>query len=208
MDGGKKYYHFGDPTMPQNNFHGELVIRRCTHFIDSKNERCKKNVEIGLDLCWIHLIQDKSLRLKPSSILGAGLGLFAHDPNKTPNAVIFKANTVICQYDGDVIDNGELIRRYGEKSPQYTVKLSGSFQDRANVIYEDAALERGIGSMVNHTPFNRRINAYLKIHDYRMVLKAKRDIKNNREILTTYGENFVFDEPNIKSVTNHNKKKF
>lgn len=218
INGGKQYYHFGDINIPNSIYHGELVRVRCSHMIESTNLKCKNYTEIGLNLCRVHLTKDKKLRIKYSNV--AGLGLFAHDPSKGATSVIFhkrdyddrrattREKSIICQYNGEDINHTEYVRRYGALNPQYTIIKTGSMSDRPNVMYEDASLQRGVGSLVNHTDISSRVNAHIVKYQNKMVIEASKDIKNNKEILVDYGNSYVFNSPNIISVTNHNKKKF
>ena len=46
---------------------------------NAKGHRCGKRSVIGTPLCWIHLLYQKHLRIKPAKY---GQGLFASDPKR------------------------------------------------------------------------------------------------------------------------------
>jgi hypothetical protein len=214
MKGGKQYFHFDGETTALNH---PLVVERCTHIKDplNVNSRCRKRVEIGLDMCWIHLLKVKHLRIRNSTIRDGGLGLFAEDPTRSENAVIFKINDEICKYNGENIDYEEKNDRYGDNSGPYVMLLTGNDRDPVNQTFEDAALRRGIGSLINHTSRVSRQNAALRQrcniatnHIPENYIRALKIIRNNREILTDYGNSYQLHEPNVRSGTNKNKFKF
>lgn len=205
IEGGRQYFHFRGESTEMDN---DLIIRQCTHLKvpGVLNSQCRKRVEIGLDMCWIHLLAVQHLRIKASRIPGAGLGLFAEIPNVGNYTRVFRKGNVICRYNGQNITNAERENRYGDNTGPYILQLSGNQQNLAARRFEDAALERGIGSIVNHTNTANRINAHLRKRNNRMVLIAARDILNGSEILTTYGNDYVLNEPNVRSGTSRNKR--
>lgn len=60
-----------------------------------------RQVYIGLDYCFSHLLSDKHLKIMTSTILGAGKGLFAVNKKALENVIIFKPNDLIIDYNGD-----------------------------------------------------------------------------------------------------------
>jgi hypothetical protein len=194
----KKYFHFHyiDASGIRHRFDEKLKSKQCNH-IRSDNSRCLKRCLIGLDLCWIHLESTKKLKINKSRYLRrfqGENGLYAFKRNGGTRR-LFKKNDVICNYNGEVINTDELEYRYGNKTGPYAVKIS---QD----LYEDAALQRGVGSMINHTFRQNRINCHLKKRNGRIKIIALKDIKNGTELLTTYGSAYIFDEPNVGTTTN------
>lgn len=205
-NGGKKYFHFRGQT---TTFDHKLVVEQCS-YIKHDHMRCKKMVEIGLDMCWIHLLQHKHLRIKESKINGAGLGLWAMDPKRPPNAIIFKEGDEICKYNGEVINDHQRYQRYGDNTGPYVTRLTGNDNDLQNRTFEDAAFQRGIGSLINHIGQGNRQNAAIKTrctintnHIPETYIKALKPIKNNQEILTTYGTNYLLNVQNVTSGTNN-----
>ena len=66
-----------DPTLPPPDKSGTIVTptQRCTADT-AKGKQCGQRTAVG-HLCWNHLQRDKGLRVKMSTIKGAGRGLFA-----------------------------------------------------------------------------------------------------------------------------------
>jgi hypothetical protein len=210
-----KYFHFHytDDLGITHKFDEKLVSKQCNHIIPNK-ARCLNHCEIGLDLCWIHLETIKNLKIQDSKYLrslrprnkGKGQGLYAFTRKKKKTQQIFKKKDVICNYNGEFIDKDELDRRYGEHTGPYGITISTS-----GGLYEDAAIERGVGAMINHSNSTRRINCHLvKRRDRtlgrdRVSIVATKNINNGSELITTYGDNYRFDE-NVQTSTNSRKK--
>ena len=131
------YFHFHTDDF---NFDKKLSSRFCK-FIKNNDRRCRNRCVIGLDYCHIHTKNELKLQIKNSTIAMAGKGLFAYG---NPNEIIFKKNTKICDYNGQLINEETLNERYDEYTAPYAIKLH-------NNKYEDAAAVRGIGSTANHS---------------------------------------------------------
>ena len=166
-------------------FKQQLATERCIG-TSKNNQRCRRLVTIGINRCFQHM---PDLKIKPSMINDAGKGLFAYN-NKRPNdAILFKPNDKIVDYLGDRIDNDELNARYGNDTAPYALKIN-------NNLYIDPATRRGIGSLANKPDANnpnpslKQANAKFSIHNRNASLKATKNIRNNQEILTSYGNNY------------------
>ena len=61
---------------------------------NADGHQCKKWSVVGTPLCWIHLLHQKHLRIKPSRY---GQGLFASDPKKGEHAVVFRKGQTIME---------------------------------------------------------------------------------------------------------------
>lgn len=164
-------------------FQGKLKSDRCEAETKT-HHRCKKNVVIGLPYCWIHLKNKKHLRIKESE---HGKGLFVDDPHQPHDVVVFHKNDKIIDYVGEHIDRHELDRRYGKHTAPYALEYKRGH-------YIDSALERGAGSMANHASAAHR-NARLTSKPSGAVIKADRNIKNDKEVLVGYGRQYRFNEP-------------
>ena len=182
-------FYIGDNIKFQSN----VESMRC-EAMSKDDQRCKNKVCIGSPYCWVHLLHLKHLRIKESNLADAGKGLFAVDPSKPDNAVIFKKNDLIVDYGGEIISGVELVDRYGEYTAPYGVILN---QNRNT--YEDAALKRGAGSLANQNPIENRNNAFLmanyRANPQKIQVKAEKNIKNNKEIYVDYGDEYDFDDP-------------
>lgn len=203
-----KYFHYH--VLGEDPFDDKLISKRCNHF--SANEvRCKKRCMIGLGKCWIHLLSDNSLRIKKSNFLTQkninGLGLYAmhKDPKKrNGTSKIFKKKKLICHYNGEVIDQATLDDRYTEED--YTAPYAVSFRKKNGIQkYEDAALLRGVGSLINHTDNQGQVNCKLKQFKNKIIIEATKDIKDGTELLTNYGNAYLLNEANVRTSTNNRK---
>jgi SET domain-containing protein len=149
----------------------------------------------------MHLETSKNLKIKESRLLNSlgfpgKKGLYAFTRKRKRR--IFKEDDVICSYNGELIDEDELNYRYGNYTGPYAVKIS---QNR----YEDAAIERGVGSMINHSNSTRKINCHLRKRRNKISLVATKNIMNGSELITTYGDKYRFNE-NVQTSTNSRKK--
>ena len=172
-------------------FQHPLASERCTG-TSKNNLRCRRIITIGINKCFQHM---PNLKIKNSNIDKAGKGLFAYNRNRPNGAILFHPNDKIIDYLGDRIDNNELNRRYGDHTAPYALKVN-------NNLYIDPATRRGIGSLANKPdPHNnnaslRQSNAKFSINprNHTASLKATKNIRNNNEILTSYGRNYVIQD--------------
>ena len=150
------------------------------------------------------------VQVRPSSIAGGGKGLFAYDKTKAPDAVVFKgkkkhrfsvsAGDLICPYNGEILSREQMDDRYGTThTAPYGIQIR-------NNRYEDSALHRGVGSLINHKAIGRGANCEFVINrNQRIELKAMKDIRNGEELFVSYGNRYVLNETNVKSSTNSRK---
>lgn len=200
-----KYFHFHPSNDPDDNFDAQLETQRCDYHIirNNRTRRCKRHVIIGLPYCHSHMKKAMHLECKRSSINGAGLGLFAYSPSKDKKpSIVFKKNAFICEYNGEIIDKDELEERYHDFTAPYAIQVT-------RTRFEDGALERSVGSLINHKPVPRS-NCKFAIHktqgQHRVYLKASKNIKHGDELFVSYGRSYRFNEP-ANFGTNNNKYK-
>jgi hypothetical protein len=185
-----KKFKFFLPDENQPHFSCNLKSNQCKGKTKNGNT-CKNKTLMSIPYCWIHLQNDKKLRIKDSLIPGAGKGLFAVDKNKPEGAKIFKKGQVIIQYSGEIINEENLNHRYGNYTAPYSIITRSTPPKR----YIDSACERGAGAMANQGLTIGQNNAKLSPSGGRVFLTAIKDIKNNQEILTYYGDSYHFDDP-------------
>jgi hypothetical protein len=117
---------------------------------------------------------------------GSGLGLFAYDPLKGENDIIFKKDDFIAPYCGEEVSEDDLVERYtgiSEDEENICCAYAIGTSDDQTV---DAALIRGPAAFCNDS----------KVAEYNAVLAeiphlgllAIKDIRNNEEILASYGD--------------------
>ena len=118
--------------------------------------------------------------------------MFADDPTKPRDSVVFRKDYLVMLYEGEVTDHKEAMRHYGTHTNPYSLQASyGVFNSKTNSHYSrhtlsapiiDSSLFRGVGSIVNHKPHNQT-NAYFKFekvpHTNKWLYKiiARRDMR-------------------------------
>ena len=195
-----KYFHFHN-LRSLANFDGELKSEQCQHIIN--DVQCRKRCLIGLSICWIHLLLEYNLRIKTSTIPNAGLGLFAIIKN-TPDhdqQIVFRKDDQICPYNGQILTLNQHLNRYAKESAPYSVELH---RKHGIQMYEDASLQRGIGSLINHSRLNDNCRMSIR-RDNTIVLVATKNIKNHSEILVNYGRRYLFNVQHTRSATNNRR---
>lgn len=195
-----KYFHFHN-LRTSENFDGELKSEQCQHLIN--DVQCRKRCLIGLSICWLHLLLQHNLRIKTSTIPNAGLGLFAIKTN-TPDddrQIVFRIGDQICPYNGQILTLNQHLDRYAQEAAPYSVKL---YRKNGIQMYEDASLQRGIGSLVNHSC--RKDNCRMSgRRDNTVVMVATKNIKNHSEILVNYGNEYRLNVRHTRSATNNRR---
>ena len=175
---------------------------RCANckFIKANGEQCKNRVCIGLPYCHIHKKIMQLLKVNKSLIPNAGLGLFAHDGSNDKRKILFKNGDIITVYYGELIGKKELENRYDIFTAPYAI------ENRKNRIYEDGALFRGVGSIINHHP--KKANCRISIgRNNKSSIVARKNIRNGDELYINYGKEYKFNEKGVKTSTNDNKYK-
>jgi hypothetical protein len=151
--------------------------------------RCTRTVCIGTEYCWQHLAAHAKLKIAPSSIPGGGKGLFAWLTPKNralqPDSdVVFEKDARIIRYEGEVVTDQELRRRYGDKTAPYAAGERG--------LYIDGACQRSAGSMANGSNKNHKHNAVyaVALGPRTIFLRANKNIRHGEEILCSYGQGY------------------
>ena len=168
------------------HFRGNLDCERCQGRT-KQGTQCARKTCIGTGWCFTHLLNEKHLRIQGSTIPNAGKGLFAMDKTKAPNDIIFRTWTKIIAYDGELVDSDTVEERYGDETAPYDIHIN---RDR----FEDGALHRGVGTLVNQSPTANRTNSRFGVSRNRIVLFTTKNIRNGQEILVRYGNEYRFDE--------------
>jgi hypothetical protein len=170
-----------------DKFKGNLKKFQCDHVNPLTNVRCKREGYIGYKTCWQHMRSDLKVKIKPSTIPEAGKGLFAECP-KAPGQICFEANDKIVNYNGQLITKRELDKRYGkgdDNTAPYAIQVGRK--------YEDAALQRSIGSLINFPSANAEPNVELGTVGNKVVINAIKEIKSGDELFADYGDEYMFD---------------
>ena len=168
------------------HFRGCLACERC-HGMTKGGKQCSRKTCIGSGWCHTHLLNERHLRIQISTIPNAGKGLFVMHQTKAPGDIIFKIGAKIIEYDGELVDKDTLQDRYEDETAPYGIHIN---KDR----YEDGALHRGVGTLVNQSPRANMTNARFGVSKNRIVLFATKTIRNGQEIYVRYGNEYRFDE--------------
>lgn len=181
---------------PGTSFACDVQCQRCTART-ATGARCTNRTCIGVPKCWQHLLRDSNLRIKKSTIRGAGSGLFAMK-RRAPGEVLFRAGEVIAPYGGERMRKVTVDRRYGEYTAPYAIKLS---PDR----FENGACIRGVGAVANHAPSGIANAEFVTFPGSVAKLVALTDIVNGQEILVNYGGDYLMGEAGVSGVTSRRR---
>jgi SET domain-containing protein len=187
-----KYFHWHIPDL-DIYYDKPLESTRCEE-IKPNGSRCKRKVVIGAPYCHTHLKYKHFLVVRDSTIQNAGKGVFVLDVHREEDEIIFRKGDRVCYYEGEVLSHEQFLERYSnaDKTAPYTVQLH-------NNKYEDGALKRGIGSLLNHKRMNQ-CNCKLSIsRNNRAQIIATKNIYNYEELFINYGRSYRFNEeaPNL-----------
>lgn len=162
------------------NFRHRLKRKKCAE------HGCPVKVAIGGPYCQKHIEDAMRVRIDNSTIPDAGLGVFAVKSTKFPSrdGIVFKANDIVMQYTGELIDLNDLNRRYGKLTAPYVMELvPGKY-------YSDCALERNVCSLINHAP-RKNANVETVTHnEMDIFIVATRDIRAGEELFYDYGKSY------------------
>lgn len=177
-------------TGPNTSWSCPLSCARCT-YIKPNGHQCRNRVCFGSPFCWIHNITAYGVKARPSTIAGAGKGLFA---TKT-----FQANEWICPMICEPITEDCIEQRYPGMTAPYAE------DDGENGII-DCACSRGIASqanalfradgMVRHIRFHNAIAERRDEngHYVGVWIQARRTIPAGSEIFLWYGVDYRLED--------------
>ena len=118
------------------------------------------------------------MRIKPSEIAGAGLGLYTTKP--------FRRNEKIVNYTGESLSRAQIDMRYGDTTGQYV--LCDGIRPTSRCV-DGRKTNSGAGRYANDARgSNKRNNA--KFLQRGFGIKASRNIRAGREVLVSYGRDY------------------
>ena len=161
----------GIDKMSQSQYHSN----QCIAVADSTGQRCKLRTARGRK-CWHHTLRDHNLRVKPSGVKGAGLGLYSGKKR-------IKKGTSITRYTGEQMTRKEVGQRYPGKRGQYT--LCGSKAKCRDARRSD---EPGLGRWANDSRGTKKRNNAKLTQAY--TVKSTRTIPPDTEIFASYGAQY------------------
>lgn len=188
-----RFFGGAHDDQPPVAFECPLQCSQCAA-VKADGTQCRNRTCVATPFCWIHMLRERHLRVRESTIEGAGKGLFAILPKGQPNDIVFRKNDVIIDYAGEAITEAELNQRYGNYTAPYAL------QSRHYI--EDAACRRGAGAMVNHATGNRvNVVFIFNLDSGHFELVAKKNIRNGEELFVNYGKVYRFNEENSRYST-------
>ena len=164
------------PDRPRPNAKGTIVMpsQRCTART-KKGEPCRQRTAKG-QFCWCHLSSERGLRIKPSTVPGAGLGLFAAKSLPARHTIDYTGDRVPL---ADEDDGGVYF-----------------LQTRSNEAIDAARTNAGEGRWVNDPRGTaKRANAVFTLYtppggQRRAGLRTTRPVASGEEILVKYGSDY------------------
>ena len=180
-------FTFTDNATGEKKFEGALECMQCD-FKKSDGVQCKRRTCKMLPYCWQHAQTMLGVKVAPSTIPGAGSGLFATKEFKGSNANM----KWIAPLGGQQLTDAQTDARYGaHATAPYTV-------GGPNGQNFDGALKRYVGHFANsrfgqnNKSVQKGTNAVIGMHNNMPWLKAQigKTIKPNQEVLAWYGNQF------------------
>ena len=170
---------------------------------------CSRRVVQGIFVCFQHVTKIFRIRIDQSGIVFNNKrmqGLFACDPTRSKNSILFRKGDEICPYFGEILTKTQLDNRYpGDVTAPYALRIN-------NNKFIDSACFMSIGAKGNKPPTGRSAMANASLLEVtgntdigRIV--AKKNIRNGSEIFLSYGRTYKFSNSGIKPSQRIVKKK-
>ena len=182
----------------QLHFSCKLNSTQCQSAQGKSGERCRRRCITGFEFCFLHLQSKLNLKIKDSTLPGAGKGLFAFDRTKEPDDIVFRAGDKIAQYNGELINAEQLAERYDGHTAPYAVELS-----KTQAI--DSACKRGVGSLGNTNPGGNNATLAISTANKTASIKSTKNIRNGQEVFISYGRSYRMDDGGTHKTVNVRK---
>lgn len=167
--------------------HQQPIPFECAVFSCNSNNKMNR---IGRPYCPRHLDQLLGLRIAPSTIRGAGLGVFA-------TRDFADRNMRVCDYYSERISAEEYNRRYQNNVlARYVLDLLQAKQHRCFI---DGSRERGVDMMFNHGRYGQTANVRFGVRG----ILTLRPIQAGEELLADYGDAYFSATTNSAVDENH-----
>jgi hypothetical protein len=157
--------------------------------VNKNGTQCKRNVIIGLPLCFQHTAS--VYHLKKKDLLNLMLvWVYLHSMIKQKLMMRLYLNQMMIYVItlGQVVTKEILDERYGNYTSPYGIEVSAN-QNK----YEDTETQRGIGSLLNHQPKSDTNCKFVK--NYRFIkIRAHKNIQNGAELFINYGRDYRFND--------------
>ena len=144
----------------------------------ASGQRCRKRTCRG-PVCWMHAKSQHGLRVKPSQIQNAGLGLYATKR--------LAKNARIAPYMGEPQTRAQVKAQYGTDTGQYV--LCRSNNECFNASKSNASLSR-FANDARGSEYTNNAKFTPGASSGTPLLRATRAIPAGREIFTSYGREY------------------
>ena len=194
--GGTKYFHFRRLN-GENRFDHALQSVQCDGHLNHNNPaapRCRRRSVMGTPYCRAHLKSIKHLSIKPSTVAGAGMGLFADRTGAMAGEVVFENNTIIVPYVGEPLTTAEVNARYGADDNVTAPYVFSSSQNH----HLDGAVRRGVGNFANTSPGHNNVTLTTQNN-----LRSNRIIRQGQELFAVYGRRYQINDGHSSHSTNN-----
>ena len=152
----------------------QMATQRCTAMTrKGQGRQCRQLTRVGC-LCWNHLARNAGLRVKRSTVPGAGRGLFAERD--------FEAAADLGVYSGLEVSGPEALR--GDRGGAYALEV------KRGLLIDAAPTNAAVARFANDPRgTGRRANAAFKRNTRtgEVHLRATRKIRRGEEVLVSYG---------------------
>jgi SET domain len=196
-----KYFHFHN-TIKNTRLDEPLLSKQCAHM--RNGVQCGNRCQIGLHHCWVHLRSVYKVRIKDTGT-DMGKGLYADDGTDNKENVVFKKNQNIIDYEGEKMDQAQVIARYGTSTGPYLISYDNEFS-------YDCAIQRCAAGLTNHKRHSQANTRFFKNNTTERVgLKANKNIKNGTQLFVSYtskvgDRRYKMNEIGIRTGTNTRKR--
>lgn len=158
--------------------HTLKVTKQCS-FVDEEGKQCNRKTTITHPMCAFHTRQVLGLYVAPSTIKGAGMGLFTTKP--------IKRNTHIINYEGEKISQKEYDKRYSDCDfGVYGMTLNSKW------VIDARATDSGLGRYIcDYRGSNSTQNVEYLSTSRKVEIWSIRDIEAGEELLVDYGKEML-----------------
>jgi hypothetical protein len=194
-ESGVKKFRYYDGR-GQIKFEGNLREAPCAAS-DLQHPWCSRVTQMVHPYCAECTKRYYHVEIRPSSLLNAGLGLFAVDvDDPSGNRVVFKKHELIAPYCGELLTEDTMQQRYSKSVKEFTSYIIPYAVLLTSDFYLDGALYRGPATYTNDARNATLNNAFLvEGDDDQLDLYAKVQIRNGMEIFTSYGKAYWGAKP-------------
>jgi hypothetical protein len=165
-------------------------IRECARCAGKtkSGKRCSRNTCMIAKYCWQHVQSVEHFRVGPSTIVGAGRGLFSTRTIRRKRGGNKKQDLLLLPYEGEKLTRAQVNARYGENNAEYVF----CYTNEGDCV-DGRSTQSCLARMVNacDKPGSKRAcNTRLGKKNGQIGVLATRDILANEELFLKYGKDY------------------